>query len=157
MISLLNSGGCKVYERGWWRYWLNPRTYTRALRWGYQRASRGYADCDLWSIDAYLCGILVPGLKQFRDQTHSHPGDLTFEEWQAKVDVMIVGFQAHIDLMEGPPDRFFTPKECETLEPEWLTPMDFDAEGELAWRTERQAVQKAGMGQFVEWFGHLWD
>lgn len=154
MISLLNSGGFRVGSRGWLKYWLNPRTYTRAARWGYQRASRGYADCDLWSIDSFLCGVLVPGLKQFRNQTNSHPSDLTFEEWQAKVDVIIAGFQAHIDLQEGPPDRFF--REVSNKD-SWTGLELFDPEGEQAWRAELTAVQQAGLEMFVKWFGHLWD
>jgi hypothetical protein len=70
------------------------------------------------------------------------------------VDVIIAGFQAHIDLQEGPPDRFF--REVSNKD-SWIGLELFDPEGEQAWRAELTAVQQAGLEMFVKWFGHLWD
>jgi hypothetical protein len=151
MITLIRSDW-RWFCRRWWAHWLNPFTYTRAARWAYQRVTRGYADCDLWSLDHYLNSILVPALTQFKDRAHSYPGELTFEAWKAQLDVMIAGFQAADDLDAGPPDRFFRDNPESTFGIEF-----FDIEGERAWSEERVAVRELGLATFMKWYGHLWD
>ena len=53
------------------------------LVWAWQRARRGWSDRDLWSLDAYLCGVIAGSLTDLRDSGHGGPGDLTPTEWRA--------------------------------------------------------------------------
>jgi len=89
-----------TYER--WFY--NPSTFfgniistLRWVKWCWQRAFRGWADCDWWNMDAYLVGIILPMLRQLRKEQHGYPsyGEAsTAEEWDAILDRMIEGFEA---------------------------------------------------------------
>jgi hypothetical protein len=64
------------------------------VKWFVQRGRRGYADCDLWSFDHYLAGMISVGLKDFRNRMHSHPGQLTVEAWDKILDEIAEGFDA---------------------------------------------------------------
>ena len=46
----------------------------RFLKWRYQRAMRGYSDCDVWNMDSYLYKILPNMLNQLADTTSGYPG-----------------------------------------------------------------------------------
>ena len=46
------------------------------VKWFIQRGWRGYADCDVWSIDWYLCGWLPGALRQLANNVHGVPGDM---------------------------------------------------------------------------------
>jgi len=115
------------FHRKWWTWYANPMTYVRAFRWYYQRATRGWADCDVWGLDSYICDVMVPALEHLRktkggvpvppDAVSAAPdnGDAADEEfkrweveWNKRLDEMIAGFKAAEGVINGPPDRFFS-------------------------------------------------
>ena len=57
------------------------KDFFRAIRWGFQRVSRGYADIDVWSIDEWFLSVVPDMIAQLRRETHGHPADMTEEEW----------------------------------------------------------------------------
>lgn len=63
---------------------LRPRYIINHVVWYHQRATRGWADCDTWSIDGYLTRILPPMLTYLADHGCSYPGFPPFdtpEKW----------------------------------------------------------------------------
>ena len=55
----------------WWRF----SKRFRPLKWAYQRARRGWADCDVWNLDSYLFHILAETLPRLRDSRSGSPCD----------------------------------------------------------------------------------
>ncbi len=54
--------------------------------WKWQRATRGYADCDVWNLNTYLLTWLPSAIRQLRDTGNSYPGEgheygKTAEDW----------------------------------------------------------------------------
>jgi len=79
-----------VFKYGWmpWRYprnwWGNIKLAFRQWKWAYQRATRGFADCDTWNMDQWLLSILSGALNQLADNHWGWPGDSRFpkdEDW----------------------------------------------------------------------------
>lgn len=117
----------------WWKHWLDPRTYWNTVVVIYQRATRGWAYCDTWGLDSYVCDVIVPALEHLKETTHGFPvpddavidpdtGDATHEEyerwqteWDARLDEMIAGFKAAQEVLEGPPERFFPKRPVEEV------------------------------------------
>lgn len=52
-------------------------------RW--QRATRGWADQDWWTLDSHLCLHLGTLLTEQAHHAKSFPDDLTYEEWTAQL------------------------------------------------------------------------
>lgn len=46
----------------------------RLEKWKKQRIEKSYCDYDLWNMDGFLLEVLVNGLREFADNTHSYPG-----------------------------------------------------------------------------------
>ena len=111
----------------------------------YQRATRGYSDQDLWSLDSYLAGWLPDALRQFKGAKQGTPAeffsnkdhpwdplpegdhDRAVAEWHAVLDKMIQAFEAH--------NRIFD--------------LDYDED-----RDER--IFEEGAALFIKHFGSLW-
>jgi hypothetical protein len=53
----------------------------RFFRWPWQILTRGFCDKDLWSLDYTIAKFIRPRIRAFRDNLHSHPGDLTEQQW----------------------------------------------------------------------------
>lgn len=72
------------------RRWVGwPRARVRDWRRGLvqrsQRATRGWSDGDLWSLDDHLCLHLGTLLAESARTTRTHPPDLTHEEWRRQL------------------------------------------------------------------------
>lgn len=37
----------------WWCFGKRIKWFIRSLKWGWQRATKGYCDCDLWDLDHF--------------------------------------------------------------------------------------------------------
>ena len=65
-----------------WRYpsnWIkNIRLFFRRYKWAYQRAKRGYADCDIWNFDSYLEKIISKGLRELEHTLRGSSSKGTF-------------------------------------------------------------------------------
>ena len=79
-----------VFKYGWmpWRYprnwWGNIKLGFRQWKWAYQRATRGFADCDVWNMDGWLLDIIPGALNQLAEYHCGWPGDKQFpndEDW----------------------------------------------------------------------------
>jgi hypothetical protein len=60
----------------WWRVKRRlavPRRTWREIRWFAQRGRRGWAACDLWSMDSYICQLLGEMATRMRETAHGHP------------------------------------------------------------------------------------
>ena len=75
-----------VFKYGWmpWRYprnwWDNIKLSFRQCKWAWQRATRGFADCDTWNMDQWLLSILPGALNHLADNHWGWPGDSRFPE-----------------------------------------------------------------------------
>ena len=58
-----------------------------------QRTSIKIHKYDTWSMDHTLAPIILPMLVQLKETTHSHPADLTEQEWDEILDEMIWTFE----------------------------------------------------------------
>lgn len=65
----------------WFRfaYWF--RSIPRAIRFWFQRRTRGWDDSDLWSLDAATARFMLPRLRRFRQTTIAHPYGLDPCSW----------------------------------------------------------------------------
>lgn len=52
------------------------QTIYRNLKYYHQRGKRGYADCDVWSLDRYLAEWMPEALSSLIKQLHGHPTTL---------------------------------------------------------------------------------
>lgn len=64
------------------------------VKWFIQRGRRGYADCDVWSLDYYLAGWLPKALTHLQDNNISHPTGMTSKGWKTRLEIMKQGFLA---------------------------------------------------------------
>ena len=72
------------------------KLFFKQFKWAYQRATRGYADIDVWSIRDWFLFNIKPMLKQFKNGLHSKPGWIGWKEYHEKLDEML----ACLDMME---------------------------------------------------------
>lgn len=78
--------------------------FRRCLKWSKQRITRGYADCDIWSMYSYLQRIIPDMLQTYKDTRMGSPSylgknyadedgimvnDTCHEEWDKILDRMI--------------------------------------------------------------------
>ena len=89
------------FKPSYLRWFYNPRTFFdniistfRWIKWSWQRAFRGYADCDWWNIDGYFYETTVPLLRILKENRHGYPGSLTDKKWDSILDRMIKAFEA---------------------------------------------------------------
>ena len=68
-----------------WKYpscwWKNIESFFRGFKYTYQRATKGYCDYDLFSISDWFLEVFPNMLKEFADETYSHPYDMDEKEW----------------------------------------------------------------------------
>jgi len=85
------------YRRWFYNFYTfrsNIGSTFRWLKWTWQRAFRGYADCDSWNIDSYFNVTILPLLKRFRKNHCGYPASTTPEKWESILDRMIEAFEA---------------------------------------------------------------
>lgn len=103
-VGLLERNDMKDYfkpmEIGSLRYFVNWKRYFKYrwlwLKWFIQRGSRGWADCDVWSIDSYLSEVIPPMIERLNGNTHGYPADLDGGEkkWGEILTKIQHGFEA---------------------------------------------------------------
>ena len=99
------------------------------IKWFIQRGTRGYADCDVWDLDAYLCSWLPQAIRQLRDTGWSYPIKETNEKWKLILSEMADGFEAHYKLTQLCDENY----------------------------QELETKFKKGLRLFVKYFSCLWD
>jgi hypothetical protein len=79
----------RIYLFGWnglINVRLRPRNIVNRLVWGWQRSKRGWCDCDCWSIDHHITGMLAGMLAYLAEHNQAYPGQGEFdtpEKWEA--------------------------------------------------------------------------
>ena len=149
------------FKPSYLRWFYSPKTFwgniVSTLYWVkhcWQRAFRGYADCDWWSMDGYLVTVLTPMLKDLKKHQHGYPGHgkaSTPEKWDAILDKMIEGFEAGNRVLE---DDYFKETNADILT---RSPTKEEIDGWVEASMKDQKVFKDGMKLFSEWFFALWD
>ncbi len=79
-------------------YLYQPHKYIKCLydhiKWFIQRGYRGYADCDVWSLDYYLSDWMPKALRYLEKNKRGHPIGMTMRGWQTRLRIMREGFEA---------------------------------------------------------------
>lgn len=71
-------------------WWDNIKHFFRTIKWGWQRATKGYSDYDTWNLDVYYSNIMIASLSQFRAEATGYPCYMNdIEEWYAILDKII--------------------------------------------------------------------
>lgn len=135
-------------------FWSNIVATSRWLKHCWQRAFRGWADCDCWGIASYLVEIMPPMLKRFKADMHGYPGwgqASTPEKWDAVLDKIIEGFEAGRRVND---DDYYMSTNADILTRKPAR------EEVLSWVKLSKVDQKIfndDMKLFIKWFFHLWD
>jgi hypothetical protein len=82
-----------VFEKNPCRGLYKIPGFFRSLKWAYQRATRGYADCDVWNIDMWFLSVMPDMLKQLESCGNSYPYDMTPTGWRATLREMARCFE----------------------------------------------------------------
>lgn len=86
-LNIFTGGYMPWYPRNWWS---NIRYFFRTIKWGWQRATKGYSDYDTFDLDIYYSRLMIASLSQFRAETRGYPGYMDdIEEWYAILDKII--------------------------------------------------------------------
>jgi len=145
------------YERWFYSpstFWGNIVETFRWLKYCWQRAFRGWADCDWWNLSDYLVVIILPMLKQLKENQHGYPGHGeadTPEKWDAILDKMVEGFEAGKRIAD---DEYLVETNADIL---YRRPTRDEVR---SWVRKSKADQKIfnnGMKLFSKWFWALWD
>ena len=115
----------------------------REIKWRWQRSKRGWAECDVWNLDAYLCSILAGALKNMEEDTNGSPclGDSPPESCKG----CSCNEQWHKELRDAA--KMFS----DLVEKPW-----HDEDPTQALDREQQA-QDAALDWLRKRFWHLWD
>ena len=54
----------------------------------YQRAKKGYTDCDVWEMRTWFLNTARPILLEMAEKMNNHPEEITFEEWRDVINRM---------------------------------------------------------------------
>ncbi len=84
------------------RFWSDLTDISKEIKWMWQRGKRGWADCDIWSLDYYLSSWLPEALRRLSERSHGCPGDLfdkknkknQCHKWNKILEEMAIGFEA---------------------------------------------------------------
>jgi len=99
------------------------------MRMACQRATRGYGDEDLWSLNNALAKLTVVGCRSLREEAFSYPLELGgWEAWEDILRRIEDGFQA------------------------WL-----DEDGWFSDDPAKEAMFKDAMDLYAHWFSGLWN
>ena len=138
--------------------WLKAvKRFPKEVKWVYQRATRGWADCDVWSFDSYIAEVISGATKRLADIAHGAPGDM-FDPAAYGADGRIVnhelhdqGFQNWKDTLNKISEGFAAVK----------TKDDMEYENDIeAWRAKQEALDNQRIeasNLFTKHFHSLWD
>jgi len=69
------------------------KTCCREIKYFFQHYGRGFKDSELVDLDITIAEFILPRLKRFRQVRNSRPDDLTDEEWDEQLGLMIEAFE----------------------------------------------------------------
>lgn len=155
------------YQESWYalhRLVSRIRMIPKRIKWFVQRGRRGWADCDIWSLDWYLAGWLPDALRHLKATKNGIPMEvfptepqfiqedgnpapeayeIANENWNYALDKMIAAFEAWTRIGNH----------------------DYPVSNEGGWNIETQMrlleqdekIFQEGATLFIKHFGSLWD
>ena len=72
------------------------RRIPRRIKFYCQRAKRGFADEDLWSLDYFLAGVISKSIRELIKQKRGYPAEMTEEEYDGKLMKIVEGFEGYL-------------------------------------------------------------
>lgn len=123
----------RVFCWSWWKHSFNPLRYWNAFVYFWQRGTRGYADCDIWSLDMYLSQWLPSALNSMKGGPYPIRRGMTSKRWDEILDKMVEGFKAAY----------------------LLSNMEYDSSTDEESQLKKQ--EEVGLKLFARHFGSLWN
>jgi hypothetical protein len=142
-----------------WYLWQTLKDFPRVLKARHQRATRGWADCDVWSMDSWFMNVVPDMLRRLRDTPHGYPSEFEHlgkeagpKEWERILTNMADDLEAYNRF----DDRWFGEDGTYTLD---LPPAQQTLQSKQCSVEEMEALRivKRGLFDFWEWFYALWD
>lgn len=126
----------------------------RALKWSWQRITKGYCDCDRWCIEDWFLSIMPSMLNEFAEKTYTTPILMEEEEWRCIVKNMARKFENcqgdKIDEMNE-----FSRPFMDNVKDEEIKKKFFDRQEELVQWRENELHEAFTL--FETHLGSLWD
>lgn len=73
----------------------------------WRRSKNGWAPNDIWAFDYYMAGVIYNGLQYLKNNTDAIPPEFTtIEEWQSKLDEIILPFKEYYYYQEDYVNRY---------------------------------------------------
>lgn len=86
-LNIFTGGYVPWYPRN---CWYNIKYFFRTIKWGWQRATKGYSDYDTWDLDTYYSRMMIASLSQFRAEAKGYPCCMNdIKEWYEILDKII--------------------------------------------------------------------
>lgn len=147
-----------------WRIYYRYYDVKRWIISTYQRIRYGVSDSECWSLDWTFTNFILPRLKHFKKiNVHTHPPDITYEQWHQILDELIWTFEYMHDEEKFNPmpsvmyvrvnmDDYFKNINREK------TPEQKQAWNDYVKKSkELEKRRKKGMQLFVKYYQQLWD
>lgn len=121
-------------------YKIKIEEFFNGIKRKYQRAIRGYSDCDLWSIKYWFWETFPRMLRDFSKDLHGCPSGMGYEEWLDILERMA------ITLERSNPDYW-----------EDQLPDDYDRDQLIECFNKAEKHWNMFIDMFKEYFYDLWD
>ena len=128
----------------WQRFWYGILDKRDECRYRHQRAKRGYSDYDVMDIQMWFVRTLRPMLENIIDHLYSYPEEITFEEWKAILEEMVV----LLKVMDWDDEIF-------VREYMGISTEDSDIDTCNRVESQRKQAQIRFLALFARWFGEL--
>jgi hypothetical protein len=87
MLNLYAKPGYKMRLRNRIKWWF------RRIKYVWQRAHWGFSEYDVWDFEAYHAELVAAMMRYWANHCHSHPPEITGEEWKATMDKIAECFE----------------------------------------------------------------
>ena len=158
-LNIFTNGYMPWYPCNWWS---NACHFFRTIKWGWQRATKGYSDYDTWDLDIYYSNMMIASLSQFRAEVRGYPGYMdSIEEWYAILDKIIFllkqanedePLEEKNDLAEWYKEHLSASRKDDEIKAK--VDQYYKREEELY--EIREQKRKEAFDLLAEYFGHLW-
>ena len=128
----------------WQRFWYGILDKRDECRYRHQRAKRGYSDYDVMNIQMWFVRTLRPMLEKIIAHLYSYPEEITFEEWKAILEEMVV----LLKVMDWDDEIF-------VREYMGISTEDFHIDTCNRVESQRELAQIRFLALFARWFGEL--
>jgi hypothetical protein len=164
MSKLLYSSFFPEYPGGQalrWYLWGTLKEIPRVFKAKWQRSTRGWADCDVWSIDSWFQHVMPGMLRRLANNKMGCPMEMFSEE---EIEKMNHGDSKDID-DEAAHQKWFNilHRMADDLDAHNEFWNNYESYGYLSTQAFSKAEQKAqervlrGVDSFRKWFYALWD